>query len=529
MNDSLVAPRMIELTLCEPGTPGGDLIDGSGSAAGLLRAVGPEADICLSRQARISEAAFTPASDRARDRLAAILNGEGVLVSTGQQPGLFIGPLYVLYKILSAIAHARRIEQATGRPALASFWIAGDDHDWEEVGAARIVSRNGVIERVSMAPAVGEAGRAVGTARLGADISALLDRFTAAAGESEFAAEALAPIRQAYVPGATVSGAFQSALAGLLAGFDVVLFDPTHPEVRRESVPFFRRVLEHSDGVSGALDAGTEAAIAAGYDPKLRPPATGTQIFYDDGRARSHLLRDGVGFRNGASGEMRPAEHWMSVLETAPDRFSAAAALRPPLESWLLPVARTVLGPGELAYWAQLRPLFDDLDVEMPETVPRKSWLLVEPRVDRWLEGIGASAEDLADGGATVERRLTSEARPEVLDQSLARLKADFAANLADLERISESATPGLSAAFGKAGKAVEDSLGALARTIDGRIAESQKTRLNRAGRAAALLYPDGQPQERVDSPVSFLVRYGPSFLPALAAAHGIGGAGGTG
>lgn len=528
MRDRIAVPRMIELDLAASGTPGGDLKAGSGSAAGLLRDAGPESDIRPSRTAKVSEAAFTTASDGARDRLAEILDGNGVLVSTGQQPGLFLGPLYVLYKVLTAIAHARQIEQATGRPALACFWVAGDDHDWDEVGTARIVGRTGTIERLGIEPTPEQARRSVGAASLGDDIPSLLTRFCAAAGESEFAADAVAPLRQAYVPGATVSGAFTSALAGVLDGFDLALFDPAHPEVRRAAVPFYRRVLELGHGVPEALVNGTEAVVSAGYDPVLHPPATGIQLFYDDGRTRAHLLMDPTGLRNGDHGEPHTREHWATLLEIEPDRFSAAAALRPALESWLLPVARTVLGPSELAYWAQLGPLFRLMDVEMPETVPRKSWLLIEPRVDRWLKGIDASSGELADGGNAVARRLTREVRPESVDRSLDRLKIGLEEQMSELERAAESELPGLSAAFGKARKSVADSLEALERTIDGRVRETQEVMLNRAKRAADLLYPGGRPQERVDSPVSFLVRYGPGFLSALALAHGISDTGGT-
>lgn len=528
MSNPPVVPRLVELRLALPGTPGGDLIDGSGSAASLLKPAGLDSDIDLSRRSGLSPAAFTPTSEQARTKLSAILNGEGVLVSTGQQPGLFLGPLYVLYKIFSAVAHARRIEQATGRPAVASFWVAADDHDWDEVATARIVNRSGVVESMRIPPAAGEAGRSVGSVRLGAEIVPLLDHFTDAAGKSEFAEPALAPLRRAYTPGATVSGAFQSAFAELLRGFDLVLFDPAHEEVRREAVPFLRRVLEDSQGVSEAIDEGSAAVVAAGYEQRLRPPAAGTQVFYDDGRTRSHLLRESAGLRNGQSGELRPTEEWLAQLEAEPERFSAAAALRPPLESWLLPVAQTVLGPGELAYWAQLGPLFRCLDVDMPQTTPRSSWLLIEPRVDRWLRGAAASAEELADGSTSVEHRITRDSRPEQIEYGFERVRSDFEANLAELEEGSESEFPGLASAFGKARKSVESTLAALERTIDSRVRESRKTRLDGARRAANLLYPEGQPQERVDSPFSFLVRYGPSFLTALAAAHGIPDGGDT-
>jgi uncharacterized protein YllA (UPF0747 family) len=210
------------------------------------------------------------------------------------------------------------------------------------------------------------------------------------------------------------------------------------------------------------------------------------------------------------------------MLATDPDRFSAAAALRPVLESWLLPVARTVLGPGELAYWAQLGPLFDLFDVEMPQTAPRRSWIVVEPRVDRWLRGIGAQVEDLADGGEALARRVTREGRPEAIGEGLERLTADFEENLARLETAAGAELPGLGSAFGKARKSVANTLAALERTVDGRIREAQGSSLDRIERAAALLYPGGQPQERADSLFSFLARYGPSFLTAVAAAHGI-------
>jgi bacillithiol biosynthesis cysteine-adding enzyme BshC len=522
LSSPFAGPRMVEQRLAPPGTPGGDLIDGGDAASALLRPVGPDADIDLSRPPCLSAAAFTPTSARAEAMLSAVLGGDGVLVSTGQQPGLFLGPLYVLYKIFSAVSHARRIEQATGRPAVASFWIAADDHDWEEVGTAKIVDRAGEIETMSIAPLPGDAGRSVGRASLGPEIRPLLDRFGSAAGESDFSAAALAPLIRGYTPGSTVSGAFQSAYAELIEGFDLLLFDPMHTEVRQEAIPFLRQALEYGPRVSEAMREGTTATISSGYDPRLRPPEAGIQVFFDDGITRSHLLAEGAGLRNGKSGNLRPTEEWIALLEARPECFSAAAALRPVLESWLLPVARSILGPGELAYWAQLGPMFELFDVDMPQTAPRSSWIVVEPRVERWLNGVEASVEDLADGGRSLERRITREGRPESIGRDLGRLTADFEANLGRLERSSEEEIPGLGSAFGKARKSVAGALAALERAIDGRIRESRGVTLDRVRRATDLLYPGGQPQERVDSPFSFLARYGPSFLETVAAAHGV-------
>ncbi len=301
-----------------------------------------------------------------------------------------------------------------------------------------------------------------------------------------------------------------------------MLFDPMHVEVRRAAVPFLRQAIEYGPRVSEAMREGTAAAISAGYDPRLRPPGAGIQVFFDDGITRSHLLAERAGLRNGKSGNLRTTEEWIALLESRPECFSAAAALRPVLESWLLPAARSVLGPGELAYWAQLGPMFELFSVDMPQTAPRSSWIVVEPRVERWLNGVEASVEDLADGGRSLEQRVTREGRQESIGQDLERLTADFEADLGRLERSSEEEIPGLGSAFGKARKSVAGALAALERAIDGRIRESRGVTLDRVRRAADLLYPGGQPQERVDSPFSFLARYGPSFLDTVAAAHGV-------
>jgi bacillithiol biosynthesis cysteine-adding enzyme BshC len=505
-----------------PDTVAGDLEDGVGQVGRLLHPAGSEAAIAAGKRARVGSAPFETTTAVAAEKLEAILDGEGVLVSTGQQPGLFLGPLFTLYKILTAASHASRIEAATGRPALASFWIAGDDHDWKEVGTASLVDRAGVLHRFVLEPEASEAERGVGQATLGRRIEPILVGFLEAAGESEFAPEVSEILRSAYRPESTVSGAFREALKSLLAGVDVALFDPSHPEARRASIAFLTSLLRQPETVTAAIASGSARLEEAGYEIQLRPPSDGSQVFYDDGRSRAHLIGEAAGFRHGRAGQWRSTEDWVSLLESDPSRFSPAAATRPLLESVLLPVARTILGPGELAYWAQLGLLFDRMEVPMPETVSRDAWMILEPRVERWLEGIGTDPADLEDGSESVERRLTAEHRPETVDRRLHEFRAELSGGLAELADATRSELPGLDAAFGKADKALQDALTVLEGTIDTRVREARQTSLQRVRRAAALLYPEGRRQERVDSPISFLVRYGQLFLEESARASGI-------
>lgn len=504
------------------GSVAGDLHDRVGQAANLLHPAGPDRAVPAGRPGIVGSAPFRATTAGADEKLRTILGGGGVLVSTGQQPGLFLGPLYTLYKLLTAVACAQRIEVATGRPALASFWIAGDDHDWDEVGTASLVDRGGTVQRVVLEPESWEVGRAVGAAQLGTRIVPLLGHFLEAAGESEFAPEVAGLLKTAYAPSETMTGAFREGILGLLDGIEFALFDPTHPEAREAAIPLLSRLLANSEAVSDALQSGTMRVEDAGYAVQLRPPPDGSQVFFDDGGGRVHLIREAGGFRHGREGDWRSIDDWLALLESEPSRFSPAAATRPMLESELLPVARTVLGPGEMAYWAQLGPLFEQLSVPFPETVSRDSWMIVEPKVRRWLDGMDADPMELEDGVEAVERRFAETNRPDEVDRGIRELETSLKRRLTELADTTRSVLPGLDAAFGKSEKAIRDALTELEGTIDRRVRETRRTSIERARRAAALLYPEGRRQERIDSPVSFLVRYGHVFVREVSIASGI-------
>jgi uncharacterized protein YllA (UPF0747 family) len=175
-----------------------------------------------------------------------------------------------------------------------------------------------------------------------------------------------------------------------------------------------------------------------------------------------------------------------------------------------------------MGYWAQLGPMFDLFSVPLPETVSRDSWMILEPKVERWLASMDADPVDLEQGIEAMERRLTDENRPEVVDHGMRRLETSISRMLAELADATRAELPGLDSAFGKAGKGIDGALTELGGTIDRRVREARRTTLDRARRAAALLYPDGRRQERIDSPVSFLVRYGQSFVKEASRASGI-------
>lgn len=531
-------PRIARRRLADPGGLAADALAGVEGAVQLFRwAPGTVPDAAVSRRAGSTSPlpadAFVLTSDGAAERLERILAGEGVAVTTGQQPGLFLGPLYTLYKAVTAVRLAGEIERRSGRPALAVFWVASDDHDWEEVAACRILSVDETLETLRLDPPPGRTGRSVGPTPLPAAVTDLLARFQSEAG----GAVAGAPppwfdaLRDAYRPGRSFAEAFVATLAAALLGRDAAILDSAHPALQAEAASVYRRILRTPERVVEAMAAGREAVREAGYDPSLTPPPDGLQIFSEDEAGRQHVLQGDDGGEAGdlleIGGTAVRRDELLRRLEEAPGDFSPAAALRPVLESHLLPVAATVLGPGEIAYWAQLRPLFETLEVPMPAIVPRDAFTLVEPRVDRLLEKLDLDVATVEAEGRGIDDRWVARARPPAVAHGLANLEERIGEAFATLEGAMDRELPGLRSAAGKAEHRARHAVDELGRTVDARVRERESIALDQAARVRAHLLPDGQPQERTVAAAQFLARHGRALVEDLLRAARVAAPGG--
>ncbi|HEU5039621.1 MAG TPA: bacillithiol biosynthesis BshC, partial [Gemmatimonadales bacterium] len=205
------------------------------------------------------EAALVPSE--ARDAVAARLRAPNALaVTTGQQPGLFTGPLYTVHKALSAAALARVLEQRWGRPVVPVFWSAADDHDFAEASEASWITADGSVETATLAPRPAEAPLTpMYREPLGPGLEPALAALERSLPPSEFREATLTWLRRFYRPEATVAGAYAGALAELVARAGVVVLDSSHPAVKRAAAPFVLRALEEAAALDDDLDRHAEA------------------------------------------------------------------------------------------------------------------------------------------------------------------------------------------------------------------------------------------------------------------------------
>ncbi|UCC72717.1 MAG: bacillithiol biosynthesis cysteine-adding enzyme BshC [Gemmatimonadota bacterium] len=464
---------------------------------------------------------FVPALEgRPRERLGALIEGRGLFVATGQQAGLFVSPLYTLYKAFTAQRMSQQLEEHLEVPVMPLFSTASEDHDWAEVSHAHVIDLDNRLRRLSVqAPHAAEEGGptpSVERILLGEDVEHALDSLAQATPDSEFKAGILEPLRDAYRPGRGLAEAFEAALGHLLRRYAFLLVRTAHLYVKRENRELLWSEWEQRAESEARLLERSQAISQAGFDPQVGVATGATNLFLEGKLGRDRVLYEGDTGRLRRSAEVLRGEDLRSILHSTPERLSPGALLRPVAEARAFPVVAHVVGPGEIAYLAQSQVLFALHEVPAPVVVPRAAFRMIEPKVARVLDKYGIRPDELAGDATRAINRLLDQRTPPELQESLARLRSDVAAALDRVEAAALGFDPGAQSLLGSGQRAIHSSIDGLESRLQARLREKGQIVRGQLEKAAVNLYPGGKPQERMLSPYPFLVRYGEGLLDEI-------------
>lgn len=470
--------------------------------------------------ARLFEAVVGPGG--VSHSLARLREPGAVVVTTGQQPGLFTGPLYTVYKALSAAALARALETSWQRPVVPVFWLATDDHDFAEANRAAWTAADGSVrewvlrERPAQAPLTPMYREPLGDdivpalAQLGGDLEGAPGR-----------EDVLAWLGRHYRPDATVGSAFGGALAELLAPFGVVCLDAGHRALKQLAAPWLLRALEASGRIEAELLPVLADLTARRADPGVAIGDGATLVFVEGREGRDRLVRQGDRFVARRGGESFALADLAALAGATPERLSPNVLLRPVVESAILPTVAYVAGPGELRYLALTPPVYQLLEVPRQQPVPRWSGVMVEPRVDRVLGKFQLGLDDVLAAEGVAEARLVREQLPEQVTAPVARLREALEREYAELAAGAAGIDPTLEkAVLGVRGQA-QHALAEVERKVVQHLKRRRETELGQVARVRASVRPLGRPQERVLTVAPFLARHGSALLGELLAAIG--------
>lgn len=442
-----------------------------------------------------------------------------LLVTTGQQPGLFTGPLYTVYKALSAAAVARRLERAWNRPVVPLFWVAGDDHDFEEARSTSVLDISGGLQTLALADRPPDAPLTpMWRLPLGPEVTGLLERLRDTLPETPFRGGTTEWLGRHYRTGATVGQAFGTALAELLAPHGIPCFDPCHRSVKSAMAPYLLDALGRAAELDGALAVRAAELEQAGRPAPVPVGQGATLVFLEGASGRDRLVLDGDGFLLRRSGERLTQAELATLAAREPERLSPNVLLRPVVESALLPTVGYVAGPGELRYLEMCPPLYQRMGVERQEPVARWSGLVVEPRVDRVLGKFGATLDDLLAPGKALEAQVVRSRVPDSLLAAGQRLRDAIAAEYDTILRAAIEVDPTLERPVSGARHHAVTELEGVEKKVQGHLKKREATELAQIARAREAVLPGAKPQERVLNVAGWLGRFGPPFLDDVAA-----------
>jgi len=440
------------------------------------------------------EAAIQPTGE-AESRLRRAADADGFVITTGQQPGLFGGPIYTLSKALSALALANALEKLTGIPVAPVFWAATDDTDFREAAKVTVALPGGPRELVM--DARGPVGAPMAEMPFG-DLSPLLEELRAACG-SAADLRVTDLVAKAYAAPATVGRAYVRFLRELLAPLGISVLDASHEAVRAASLPLLTSALEKSDDIAKAIAANNAAIHSDGFDLQVQDVAGLSLVFEKTASGRKRIPR-----KRGTSGVNASSDLGPNVL------------LRPVVERYILPTAAYVGGPAEIAYFAQLGPIADTLGVPRPLIVPRWSCTIVEEHVRQLLDKIGIGIDDLRDPHAA-ETRVARENLPEALQREVASLRLSLEERASSLAAASATSDPIVGRAVVEGLRHnIEHRLDRFERRLVAAWKRKNADLIYEIATARGSLFPFGKLQERALSFVPFLARYGTRLQDAM-------------
>ncbi|QQS38142.1 MAG: bacillithiol biosynthesis cysteine-adding enzyme BshC [Ignavibacteriales bacterium] len=456
--------------------------------------------------------AFKP-SHKTEKNISLLKSKKTLAVVTGQQLGLFGGPLYTLYKIITTIKLSQYLsERYDEYQFVPIFWLEGDDHDFNEVRYFNLISDNNELAKYTYEEQMEDEDNkgSVGRLKFNEKLNSVFDELTTKTRKTEFTEALMEKLKSSYTEKETFKSAFTKLLYSLFDEYGLVIFDPQHKKIKERLIPIFKKEITdfrtHTEklvNVSAHLEETYHAQV------KVRP----VNLFYANEEGRYLIEPVENEFRLKRKRKRFTYEELINTIETEPEAFSPNVLLRPICQDYVLPTAFYVGGPSEIAYFAQVMPLYDFYSIEAPIIYPRSSATLLEKNINSILEKFSLTVKDVFNDPDKLKNQvvgtLSDSTIDEIFNSTFQQFELAFdqlKEKLFELDKtISDSSTRYKQKVINYIEELKAKSLEAQKKKFEVTLRQIDKISVN--------VFPGGNLQEREINFIHFANRYGDNFL----------------
>lgn len=433
-----------------------------------------------------------------------------IAVVSGQQAGLFTGPLYTVYKALSAVKLAGCLQQRNTK-AVPVFWMAAEDHDFAEVAKAEFIGRDCQLKNVAVSDKLHREGEPVGQVKLDDEIDTVINDLFELLPASEFAADMKTLVKNAWQPGRGYVESFAAMMTALLGRYGLIFLDPLDPALKQLAAPLYSEAARRAPEIASALEQRSTELERAGYHAQVLATANSFPLFLHDEAGRRHSVArvENGKYRTKDAEQEYTAEELAVLAQEQPERFSPNVTLRAVVQDYLLPTIAYHGGAAEIAYFAQTAEVYRVLARPATPILPRSSLTMIERHTGRVLERYDLTVADFFEGLEPVIKRVVEEHLAADSAKLFTNAEQNVNHELDRLRQDLEAIDPTLADALETGRKKINYQLDGLRQ----RFVRAQMTRDEAAHRqlqrAFDQLYPNKDLQERHINITSLLARHG--------------------
>ncbi|HWO95091.1 MAG TPA: bacillithiol biosynthesis cysteine-adding enzyme BshC [Bacillus sp. (in: firmicutes)] len=454
------------------------------------------------------------ADELTMNNISKLKDQRAVVVVGGQQAGILTGPMYTVNKILSILKFAKQQEEKLKVPVIPIFWIAGEDHDFAEINHV-FVERDGMLVKSAVPQKVVEKKAAsdllIDKKSCHKWIQGVFQTF----GETNYSKEVLEFALESLESSRTYVDFFAQLTMQLFAGTGLVLMDSGSPELRKIESSFFVHLIEENEQLSKAV-LNQQAAVEKRHSRSIQVDEQTAHLFYY-GNERILLERHADGFAGKNNEVSLTREELLEIARTSPELLSNNVVTRPLMQEFLLPTLAFIAGPGEVAYWAELKQAFELFGFKMPPIVSRLSYAIVERSTNRNIEDLELTIEYILRNGIKEKKeQWLRENVKHPYDEYFERAKQDME-NIHETLRnhvLREDET--FKKVLEKNRNILQNQLNIVRKIVESKQVTKHKVTIKKFDDIEQALMPMGSPQERIWNIFYFLNKYGVDFVSQL-------------